>query len=157
MHRARRRTRVAALLSSAFVVLFSIGCRSGDPKLEEAALGYVKGMPAARLEPGLDESPFAEWLQKRLGPAATIEWEVNDCGEQSGDPSDRDRDLPMCVQAGGLKGDRKIAVLIGVGTFKRGIIGSPAVRFIDVEKNGQARDIDSLVKLAEELGAAEGR
>jgi hypothetical protein len=157
MHRAWRRTRVAAFLSSAFVLLFSIGCRSRDPKIEEAALGYAKGIPAARLEPGLDESPFAEWLQNRLGSAATIDWEVNDCGEQSGDPSDRDRDIPMCVQAGGLKGDRKVAVVIGVGTFKRGIVGAPAVRFIDVEKNGQARDVDTLAKLAEELGAAEER
>jgi hypothetical protein len=60
----------------------------------------AKRVPAAALDSTLPTVPFERWLAS-VRPTATIEWEVNDCGE-GGDG----RDAPTCVEAIlHLKGD----------------------------------------------------
>src|SRR5574337_1563894 len=77
---------------------------------EDAAIKYVQKVSVAKLDSTLTGTPFADWLRGIIGKKATIEWELNDCGEQSGDPNvDKDRDIPACVgvNANLADGDRK--------------------------------------------------
>jgi len=139
-------------LSAVIAALALPAASRGQSRDDKAAIEHARGVSAARLEAGLADVPFADWLQKRLGPAARVDWEVNDCGEQSGDPSDRNRDFPICVQASGMKSAAlKATVLIGVGTFKRGIAGAPEVRMIYLERKGKGSDLDALKSLMGEL------
>jgi hypothetical protein len=95
------------------------GMRTRDAKAVQAA----KNTSVHRLEPSLPDKPFGVWLRKLVGPKSDIKWEVNDCGEQTGDPqSDRGRDFPMCAEAQvTLVGKRKLSVALSVGTFKTGV------------------------------------
>jgi hypothetical protein len=56
-----------------------------------------------------------------------MKWEVNDCGEQTGNPAlDRGRDFPMCVEVHiKLIAERTLSLSISVGTFQKGVTGSP--------------------------------
>jgi hypothetical protein len=67
---------------------------------QEHLITAAKRVPAAALDSTLPTVPFERWLAG-VRPTATIEWEVNDCGE-GGDG----RDAPTCVEAIlHLKGD----------------------------------------------------
>ena len=78
---------------------------------QEHLITAAKRVPAAALDSTLPTVPFERWLAS-VRPTATIEWEVNDCGE-GGDG----RDAPTCVEAIlHLKGDTTAhASLIVVG------------------------------------------
>jgi hypothetical protein len=58
-----------------------------------------------------------------------IRWEINDCGEQTGNPGvDQERDFLMCVAADmELRDRRPVTVLVSVGTFKSGSVGVSAL------------------------------
>ena len=78
-----------------------------------------------------------------------IKYEVNDCGEQTGTSADKGRDFPMCVEAMADSLDVHISVVLGVGTFKRGILGTKAdmrgVGFsIEGEGNFDAKKLSDL-------------
>lgn len=65
---------------------------------------------------------FAPWLRGVVGTLPEIQWEVNDCGEQTGNPAlDKGRNFPICAEAQvNLGGKRKLFVSLSVGTFKNG-------------------------------------
>src|SRR5690349_13861580 len=63
------------------------------------AIKRVQELPANRLDAPLPRESFASWVKGLLGPGAELKWELNDCGEQSGDrESDSARDIPTCVE-----------------------------------------------------------
>jgi len=95
--------------------------------IDVKAIDRAKSTIVQEIDPRLPRVPLAQWLAK-LVPGVDTKWEVNDCGEQTGDPEvDRGRDFPMCVQGDlALAKDRHLYVLVVVGTFKKGLAsGSP--------------------------------
>jgi hypothetical protein len=85
---------------------------------------------------------------------APITWEVNDCGEQTGNPSaDYNREFPMCVQAAtDIKNIGALTIFVAVGTFRKGVFGAPALFSATIrEPNGAVRSVRRLGDLPTEL------
>ncbi len=107
-----------------FVLLLALGTpQAGVQGRDAIALQAAKNASVHRLEASLPDKHFGVWLRELAGPQAKIQWEVNDCGEQTGDSrSDQGRDFPMCVEAQvALVGNRKLSIALSVGTFKTGV------------------------------------
>lgn len=119
---------------------------------DEKNIAAARQTPASELDPKLPKQPLGSWLEKLVAPSK-IDWEVNDCGEQSGTPADEDRDFPMCVEANAdLAGGRHVTVSIAVGTVKKGISGKPGVFFILLDEPGSdEKDVVHLSDLAARL------
>jgi len=92
---------------------------------------------------------FEKWLRELVGDSATTSWEVNDCGEQTGDPGrDAGRDFPMCAEAQvSLAGQRELHISLAVGTFRTGVTGVPQFRTAYVKKAGGS--LESMERLAD--------
>jgi hypothetical protein len=136
----------------------SAGSAVKEPPLEPAArvsdrrlIEYAKKISAAKLDEQLAAIPLASWLRQAAGHDVRMTWEVNDCGEQSGDPDlDEDRDIPLCVEAdlyvpGGGEG----MVMIQVGTESKAPDGEPALRMLAVRpgSNVDWQDFEHLREL----------
>ena len=79
-----------------------------DAKLIAAA----KKVSVHKLDTALSDLAFEKWLAKESGPDAKYHWEINDCGEQSGNPNDTGP-VPLCVEADfTLKDGREVVILI---------------------------------------------
>ncbi len=121
---------------------------------EGKIIARAQRTPAFELDSALPKQRFDHWFRKLVGSKAEIWWEANDCGEQTGSPTDRGRDLPHCAEAIAVLSDgRKVAVLIGVGTVKKGITGKPVVRFVSIEQGGRIHRVRRLGDLPEKLRA----
>jgi ankyrin repeat protein len=82
---------------------------------EKRAVALVKATSVTVIDADQPNQPFEEWLRQLAGIGAKFEWELNDCGEQSGGPADRERDLPLCVGATATLPDgRWIYAAVGV-------------------------------------------
>lgn len=76
---------------------------------------FDKSLPKVSLEDFLKQSTNN----------ALLTWEVNDCGEQSGDPEDSPPDIPICAQVTLKAANRAATVMVAVGTAKKGVSGKP--------------------------------
>jgi hypothetical protein len=65
-----------------------------EPAFEKRAIEIAKRLPVSELEPGMPKQALSEWLRKAAGPGAKLEWELNDCGEQTGSAADAGRGFP---------------------------------------------------------------
>lgn len=111
------------MLPTLLAFALSISSSQADTQARDArAIAMAKNISVHRLDPSLPDKTLARWLQDVVGPKANIVWEVNDCGEQSGNPeSDKGRDFPICVEAqAALQQKSKLFVSVSVGTFKTG-------------------------------------
>jgi hypothetical protein len=111
-----------------FMSLGLNGTAVQNPASDAKAIEAAKHTSIRQIETSLPDKPFEKWLRDLIGPQAHMIWEVNDCGEQTGNPEvDKGRDFPMCVSAVvDLTGKRKLDVQLVVGTFKSGIKTGPA-------------------------------
>ena len=121
-----------AILTGLFIPLMAGQSPLHAQISEDEAVQYIQEIPVSRLESGLPNQPFGEWVASISGPETKLYWEINDCGEPSGDPAvDDDRDLPVCVSVDGELADgRNIVVSILVGTWEQGLVGKPTVQDI---------------------------
>jgi hypothetical protein len=105
-------------------------------KHQAEVIEYAKKYLVSEIEPNLPQVSFEKWFQKTVGEEAKVEWDINDCGEQTGTSADRGRDFPMCVSANTQKAESYyISVNIQFGSFNRGIIHEkPTVRSITIGK-----------------------
>jgi hypothetical protein len=68
------------------------------------------------------------WLVRVVGSRGSIRWEVNDCGEQTGNPANTPVDFPICAEAViALSDGREAGLSIAVGTAQKGVSGQPTV------------------------------
>lgn len=113
----------------------------------------VRKLPASALDAKLPKEPFGAWLPRVAGPQAKIFLEVNDCGEQTGDPSvDEGRDFPACVQVSAFLPDgREFGVLVAVGAWEKGFVGKPTVRQVYWAEGQQTHDLERLSDIPEEI------
>jgi hypothetical protein len=119
-----------------------------ESRLEERAILAARQIPVSKLEPGLPNQTFDRWFTQTVGPEASINWELNDCGEFTGNPQvDRGRDLPICVAAiASLADGRLVTVEITVGTQRTGIARRFILRYVSIEED---KRFDNIRKLSE--------
>ena len=94
---------------------------------EQQAIEQAKATVVRSVDGTLPNQRLDLWLRDLFGSTAKTAWEVNDCGEQTGDPQiDRGRDFPMCVEVSiPLENRRVLHLLFAVGTFKTGVHSQP--------------------------------
>ena len=114
-----------------FVGIFGISLlvTAQQPARDQRAIELARQIPVSMLEAGLPNQPLVQWLAEAAGAGAKIDWEVNDCGEQTGNPDlDRGRDFPLCVESVVKLADgRTASVSVAMGTFQKGISGTPSL------------------------------
>ena len=137
------------ILSLSFMMLAASLCAQSSPedKQEKETIQHAKSLLVSSLDRSLPKISLEYFLRYESGGAA-IHWEVNDCGEQTGDPAvDQDRDLPTCVEADFEVNHRSVTIFIAVGTIKKGISGPPVLFSATITEPG--RDVKSLRQLGE--------
>jgi len=117
-----------------------------QPARDQRAIELARQIPVSTLEPGLPNQPLAQWLTQAAGAGAKIDWEVNDCGEQTGNPDlDRGRDFPLCVEAiARLANGRTASVSVVVGTFQKGLSGAASLWSIAILKGNSYESVRML-------------
>src|SRR5262249_46376134 len=122
--------------------------------LEKRAIADTQRILASKLDAELPELPFADWFRKVVGPGTGVVWQLSECGEQSDAPSALAGDMRACVQVNAiLPDDRKVVAMVTVGTFKKGITGTPAFYFGVIEQREElytVRRLRDLPKLLSE-------
>ena len=138
------------------VSLFALAM-SAPQERDAKAIEAAQNTNVRQIEPSLPSKPFAQWLRDALGTKEKVKWEVNDCGEQTGNPTlDRDRDFPMCAEAqAALGGERRLSVSLSVGTFKTGVRTGPAtfVYAVVIQPDGSVISVKSLSGLSDAIRA----
>jgi hypothetical protein len=89
-----------------------------------------------------------------IGDSAVVQWKLNDCGEQTGDPPvDTLRDIPTCIGVSvTLPDHRKLGITIAVGTDRKGLVGASEIVEMHLESRGhylrlkRLSDLRSVVK-----------
>jgi hypothetical protein len=120
-----------------------------------ALIEAVRSTVAREFDSHLPPLSFEEWLKGTVGSQARTQWEVNDCGEQTGNPAlDRGRDSPKCVQfRAELEGGRALILLLSAGSQRRQPASLPGYHFgvLTLPRGGQLEirrlsDLPSAIK-----------
>src|SRR5579864_1506281 len=103
-------------LTISLVFLCAILVSAKSYSFDDAALiTQLKKLSVSTLDPTLPAVRFDQWLRTEAGPDARYQWEVNDCGEQTGAPGQNPNEIPTCVEADAwLKDGREIVIMIAV-------------------------------------------
>jgi hypothetical protein len=152
-HHLVRFSIVAALIGAAVIL-------TAQSATDAKAISAAKNAIARDFHPALPRESIEAWLASLLGADRAIKWEVNDCGEQSGDPAvDRGRDFPMCVEARApLSGARTLSLSFMVGTMKKGVTGPPVYRFgFLIGPGDRLQDVGTLDQVASLIKTAAAR
>jgi hypothetical protein len=140
------------------LVLALSGLQAGLQARDAKAIAAAKNTIVHQIEPSLPNKAFSVWLRNLVGPKARIQWEVNDCGEQTGNPeSDKGRDFPMCAEVQTvLPRKRTLYISFSVGTFKTGVrAGSVQFAYaVIVQPRGPAKSIKKLSQVPEAIKAS---
>jgi hypothetical protein len=144
------------LLATLLAFAISIGGSQADTQARDArAIAAAKNTSVHRLDPSLPERPLEKWLRDVVGPQSQITWEVNDCGEQTGNPeADKGRDFPICAEAKvTLKQKSTLYVSVSVGTLNTGVQpGSVGLAYVVImEPGGSTRPIKKLSQVPEAI------
>jgi hypothetical protein len=96
---------------------------------DKRMIRYARNLQVSKLDSALPKQRLETWLQSLVGAKTVINWEINDCGAQSGIRGDDSHiNPPLCAEAQAkLSGERQIIISIVVGTHKAGIKGTPDV------------------------------
>lgn len=140
------------LIFLSYLFLFPVA--SAQAQISETeAVAFVKHLSPSAIDSELPAGHFSDWLASIIGDSATVQWELNDCGEQSGDPAvDSLRDIPACVGVYVTFPDgRKLGIMIAVGTSNKGLAGPPVVYDLYLESNGKAQTVGRLRDLPNAL------
>jgi len=124
-------------------------CVSQSPRNEAQSVIRIKRLDVSKLDPGLPKQPFAAWLTNFVDSKSKITWEINDCGEQTGDSADKERNIPTCVQAEATTSSRwRIIVMIQIGTIKNGGLTKPVIKDAFIQRGNESITARSLSDLA---------
>ena len=142
--------------TSLILFLLALNSQPATPQARDVkAIEAAKNTNVSQIESSLPNKKFEQWLRDTVGAKADTNWEVNDCGEQTGNPElDKGRDFPMCAEAQVTLGEkRKLHVLLPVGTFKTGVKTGPANFFyaVIVESDGAQTWIKTLSRLPDAI------
>lgn len=99
---------------------------------DQEMLQGTKSVAASKIEAGLPDSSFESWLEKPIG-ASVGKWEVNDCGEQTGEPTSEGRDYPLCVDLiAKLPSDEYAFIRLSIGSFSKCAPAVPKVSWVQI-------------------------
>src|SRR5688572_6076201 len=133
------------LAFATLVVVCLFSSNQAAQSLEKQALGETQRTLASELDAELPKLPFDDWFEKAVGPGASVIWQLSECGEPEEVALKQHGDIRACVEANTILPDgRRVIVMISVGTFKKGLAGSPAFHFGVMEQNGKLRAIRRL-------------
>jgi len=122
---------------------------------EERIITPIRRLDVSKLDPSLPKKQFASWLAELFGPNSKINWEINDCGEQSGGRQDLGRDIPTCLQAEATtSADWNVVVMIQIGMLKKGPLTTPVLKDAFIQRGDQSFTANSLGELPELLKKA---
>jgi hypothetical protein len=144
-------------LSSCFV----LGLLLGNPVYAQVtlddAIDLLGQYRVSRLDSLLPRTPFLTWFKSVVGASAKIDWEINDCGEQTGSPAiDQQRDIPTCIEVTATLPDRrKVGVAVAVGTEQKGLTGLPTVFNVYLESGGEIFHLKRLSDIPRALALSE--
>jgi hypothetical protein len=94
-------------------------------KAEQSTIASAKKILVSKMDARLPKVSL-EFFLNYESEGAPVRWEVNDCGEQTGNPSvDQGRNFPVCVEADFDVRHRSVSVVIAVGTSNQGDHGTP--------------------------------
>ena len=125
-------------------LLFTVNVANCREQSDESIIVHLKQSNVSSIDLQLESMAYEEWLRKTLGSDATINWEVDDCGEGG----NSEGNWPLCVTAiGKLKEHGTVIVSIAVGHSEKGVFGKPSVMNIYVEEVGTSRSFNSLHQL----------
>ena len=141
---------IAPGIRTAVLLLFLfVPARATEPETSMADF-LLAGQRASvhAIDTTLVDTTLSRWLQRLVGPRATVSWEVNDCGEACGCPADTARDLPTCVEASSrLPDGSTLSVAVMVGTIATGVAGPPELSWALVSKSDSTKTFRSLSEL----------
>jgi hypothetical protein len=123
----------------------------------DALVERAREIDVRSLEAALPSLSLEGWLGEIAGERS-VRWEVNDCGEQTGDPAlDRERLFPACVEATiALAPGRSASVSIIAGSWRDGRIvpGRPALRHAVINSGGTPAFVNTLAAWQEAIESA---
>jgi hypothetical protein len=99
---------------AAILLVLCAAAVAQDPNAARDAklISEAKQVSVHKLAAPLPELPFERWLATQSGSEAKYHWEVNDCGEQSGNPNDTGP-VPICVEVDAdLNDGREIVIFL---------------------------------------------
>jgi len=137
-------TGMRPMILSFWLVLLagSLWAQHSADKTEKAAIRRAKNVLVSSLDSSLPKVSLEFFLNYEAG-GAPIQWEVSDCGEQTGKRStDRGTESAMCVEANFAKDQTDVAVVVSVGTNKKGPADVPTL--LSVTVNGPSGKSHSL-------------
>ena len=141
-------------MKSQFIVLLLFllwlpPCVSAEQNTELSPEEYSKHIDVAELDAALPSASLHDWLNGLTKETERVEWEFNDCGEQTGTEADRGHDFPKCLEGSIVSSTTHASILgiqVCVGTWQRGFSGKPKIWLIYY--TGQSTmDIQSLSAL----------
>jgi hypothetical protein len=75
-----------------------LAAKDANAARDARLIAAAQNISVQRLDSLLPEMPLAKWLRIEAGEGAQFQWEVNDCGEQSGSRNDQSP-VPTCVES----------------------------------------------------------
>jgi len=111
-------------MRSMFLIFATLTCAAAQ-STDQLAIERARTTIVYTFDKGLPKVSLEDFLKQSTNNAL-LTWEVNDCGEQSGDPEDGQPDIPICAQVT-LKATngRAATVMVAVGTARKGVSGKP--------------------------------
>jgi len=137
-------------LLSAFLLFILTSCawaKHPNTARDADAIQQMQKLSAHTLDTLLPAIPFKTWLQSMVGDSVKLVWEINDCGEQVGTPTNRGSDNPICLNVVTSSRYIYLSIDIVIGTAKQGIGGKPVVSDVSVEKHGHRQSYVALSDL----------
>ncbi|MGB2714274.1 MAG: hypothetical protein WBC51_08865 [Vicinamibacterales bacterium] len=133
--------------------LAAVAGRAGPPgaSADTVFIEAVRSTVAHEIDPLLPPTSFEGWLNGLLESQARMQWEINDCGEQTGNPAvDRGREFPKCVQVRAeLPGRRTLVLALSAGSQQKQPAGAPSYRFgVLIRPDGSRVEVRRLTDLA---------
>lgn len=116
--------------------------------LEKRAVTDLQQTNVSDLDTKLPKVPFSVWFRQQVGNKAGIVWQLNECGGGASANEALPGDQRACSEVNAVLADnRKVILMISIGSFRRGVYGNPAFYYGVMEKDGefyQIRNLDSL-------------
>jgi len=144
-------------------ILLSVAVASGvlspqappqAPKLpsDKVIIERAQNADVATLDKTLKKQKLKDWLTQTVGAGAKITWSTTDCGEGTGSPADKGRDMPICVEPlAKLQDGRQVVLEIAMGSHQKGIDGPYGLYVIAITRNGEPMFLKTLGELAGKL------
>ncbi len=144
----------AVALAVGIVSISAVTSADGPEGRDAQIIATARRVDVHGLDVTLRSQSLEAWLAQVVGSRGSIRWEVNDCGEQTGNPANTPADFPICAEAViALSDGREAGLSLAVGTAQRGVSGQPAVWYMYVSGGDRSfqyprrlRDLSQLIQ-----------